>query len=144
MKYAVLISILVSIGCKSEEAANLEKLAARTNPVIEKLRPNVAIVLQPGADPKAVRMACLQAIADSLPLAGLMFDDRRRDDDPVGINDVLAGFTTALPANDCKEDTGDGTRDARCVRFCTEQFRELSDAFGRFHSKHPEFETLTK
>jgi len=144
MKCAVLVLMMVLVACKSEEAANLEKLAARTNPVIEKVRPNVAVVLQPGADPKTVRKACLQAVADAGPIEGLTYDDRRSDQDTVGINDVLVGFTMGEPANHCKDDSGDGTRDARCVRYCTDQLRALSDAFDRLHKKHPEFEALTK
>ena len=143
MKCAVLVLILVAVGCKSDKAG-LEKLAASANPVIQKLQPNVAVVLKPGADPKTVRTACLQAVADAGPLESLKFDDRRGDEDTIGINDVLVSFSMGEAANHCQEDNGDGTRDARCVRYCTEMFHALSEALDRFHKKHAEFETFTK
>ena len=146
MKRAVLVVALIAgVSCgKSEESTRIDRLALRANPAIAKLQPSVAIVLQPGADPKAVRKACLQAVADSAPLEIEKFDDRRGDEEVMGIDDVFLSFAMKQSDTYCKEDTGDGTRDARCVRWCTEMFRGLTEALDRFHKKHPEINTLTK
>jgi len=146
MKRAILVAILIAgVGCrKSAETERIEKLVARANPVITKLRPSVAVVLQSGADPKAVRKACLQGVADSAPLEIEKFDDRRGDEETMGIDDVFLSFSMNQSDTYCKEDTVDGTRDARCVRWCTEMFGGLTVALDRFHKKHPEIETLTK
>lgn len=140
-----LLTAMFLLACKSDEAKRLEKLAEHVNPVIAKLRPSVEVVLQ-SSEPKAVRTACLQAIAASAPIQGLVFDDRRGNDERMSIDAVLKSFEMRESDVRCKPDEGDGERDADCMRYCKEMFRGLADALDDFHraaaKEHVEIRSL--
>lgn len=149
MRHAVLLAVSLVIGsCRSGgDQARFEQIAERANPVIKKLQPSVAIVLRPNAEAKAVRTACLQAISDAAPLETVKFEERRADEDAVDIDGVLNSFAMQRDVM-CMQDKGDGTRDARCVHWCTEMFQALADGLERVKTaaakEHVQIETLTR
>jgi len=131
------MTLLVSCS-RSQSHARAQKLAERANPIIEKLRAPVGLVLDPAqADAKAIRSACLAAIADAAALSTAGFKDSfvgtgKRTDDSVtpGVDDVLYTFSMQKDLM-CREDQGDGSRDSRCRTWCVETFTALADAIGR-------------
>ena len=139
MRAAVKVCVFAFLFCcKSGGADRFHKIAQRANPVIERMRGPVGVVLDPAqADAKVIRTACLAAIADAAALSSAGFKDSfvgtaKRTDDSVtlGVDDVLYTFSMQKDLM-CREDQGDGSRDARCRRWCVEMFTDLADAVAR-------------
>ena len=131
-----LVAAVVSCG-KSQSHARAQKLAERANPVIEKLRAPVHVVLDPQADAKSVRTSCLEAIDTAAALGGAGVrdgfnapKDRSDTSETLGVDDVLYAFSMQREVM-CREDEGDGSRDARCRTWCVEMFTALADAIAR-------------
>jgi len=144
MKAAVMLSLSVAlVACKSDEARRYEKIAARANPLVEKLRPAASSVLQQ-TDPTAVRTACLHAIEVAAPLGLEKFNDRKALEERVGVDDVLQAFAMRQSDLYCREGLDDGSR---CVHWCKEMFQDLVAAFDHLHQaaakEHVEIKTLT-
>jgi hypothetical protein len=130
------IALLLSCG-KSGGSERFQKLAQRANPVIEKLRTTVGIVLDPKSETKAVDKACVEAIDTATALGGAGFKDgfqlpKSRSDmpEPLGVEDVLYAFSMQRDVM-CREDEGDGSRDATCRKWCVEMFSAMADAVER-------------
>lgn len=128
----VLLSLFASCG-RSAESSRFEKLARRANPSIVAMRVPVGVVLDPNqADIKALRKACSDAIDLSAPLAMAGFKDFGAAEGRLGVEDVLYAFTHQKEVM-CREDEGDGTRDARCRKWCVSMLTDMADAIGRAH-----------
>lgn len=133
MRLALCATLGLATGCSSHDADQWRDIAARANPVIQRLREPAAVVLDPTkrSDVQAVASACLAGIEAAKPMAAIHFHDASAGTNlDIGIDDVMFMF-----GHDTHNYCVEGQFDADCVDFCVDRYDELADAIDRIRDK---------
>lgn len=133
MKFAIAAVLGVALGCSHHGDEHFRDMAATMNPVIQRLRAQAAIVLDPGkrADTQALGSACVAGVETAKPLAAFRFNDGYAGSTrQVGVDDVMFMFS-----HDAHNYCVDGHFDADCAEWCVKRYAELADAVDRLRAE---------